>query len=403
MADKTTRTLNPLHFEDLEPHRFEDLVRQLVYDFRVWRKIEATGRLGADEGIDIRAVEAVGGEREENEEDESESPAMREPSEERIWVIQCKREKEIGPTKARQIVRDAVPGGSDAPYGFILSAACDFSMKSRDAFHEEARKRGVKDSHIWGKAELEDLLFLPKNDHLLFAYFNISLQIRRRSLRTELRSRLAMKRKLITVLGDVREDHHVTVLLRDPREERYPRAEDIPDFATWPRWKYYTFIGHEPPDHLAFVVGEHFAYVDDEGKHWDALLDFNSDRMEPPGDSSVQPVDLAESAKYQRYWSYWYHQVPENNRATLKLLHFIHYDRILAVDEHGDRYNEGIHLLVEFDPEHGPFGPGEWRRVDFGRTYYRRNLQPSNDNRIRFFPDVIPELPPSEMETPAAN
>jgi hypothetical protein len=37
----------PLHFEDLEPHRFEDLVRRLIYDFRPWRQLEATGRSGA--------------------------------------------------------------------------------------------------------------------------------------------------------------------------------------------------------------------------------------------------------------------------------------------------------------------------------------------------------------------
>ena len=59
MSTIATRTLNPLHFEDLEPHRFEDLVRQLAYQFRAWRTIEATGRVGADEGVDIRAVEMV--------------------------------------------------------------------------------------------------------------------------------------------------------------------------------------------------------------------------------------------------------------------------------------------------------------------------------------------------------
>ena len=53
---KTTNTLNPLHFEDLEPHRFEDLVRQLAYDFRTWRSLEATGRSGSDEGMDIRGL-----------------------------------------------------------------------------------------------------------------------------------------------------------------------------------------------------------------------------------------------------------------------------------------------------------------------------------------------------------
>jgi len=43
-----TRTTGPLHFEDLEPHRFEDLVRRLIYDFRPWRQLEAAGRSGGD-------------------------------------------------------------------------------------------------------------------------------------------------------------------------------------------------------------------------------------------------------------------------------------------------------------------------------------------------------------------
>jgi hypothetical protein len=55
----TTRTLNPLHFEDLEPHRFEDMVRQLAYDLKEWKSIEATGRLGDDEEVDIRATEKL--------------------------------------------------------------------------------------------------------------------------------------------------------------------------------------------------------------------------------------------------------------------------------------------------------------------------------------------------------
>ena len=37
-----TKTLNPLHFEDLEPHRFEDLVRQIIYDFKEWSLLEPT-------------------------------------------------------------------------------------------------------------------------------------------------------------------------------------------------------------------------------------------------------------------------------------------------------------------------------------------------------------------------
>jgi hypothetical protein len=54
---KPTRTMGALHFEDLEPHRFEDLIRQLAYDFRSWRQLEATGRAGGDDGFDVRGFE----------------------------------------------------------------------------------------------------------------------------------------------------------------------------------------------------------------------------------------------------------------------------------------------------------------------------------------------------------
>jgi hypothetical protein len=41
MKATTTRTLNPLPFQDLKPHRFEDLVRQLAYDLRRWKALLA--------------------------------------------------------------------------------------------------------------------------------------------------------------------------------------------------------------------------------------------------------------------------------------------------------------------------------------------------------------------------
>jgi hypothetical protein len=70
---RITRTYGPIHFEDLDPHRFEDLVRELIYDYKDWRSIEATGRSGSDEGIDIRAYERIpGGAAPDTEEDNSE-------------------------------------------------------------------------------------------------------------------------------------------------------------------------------------------------------------------------------------------------------------------------------------------------------------------------------------------
>jgi hypothetical protein len=46
MAVTVTRSLHPLPFENLDPRRFEDLIRQLAYDFRRWDAHHDAGRNG---------------------------------------------------------------------------------------------------------------------------------------------------------------------------------------------------------------------------------------------------------------------------------------------------------------------------------------------------------------------
>ena len=92
--NKVTKTLNPLHFEDLEPHRFEDLVRQLIYDLKSWRLLEPTGRMGSDDGYDARGQEIVDFTEVEEEvgageENDTEISTPIQPD--RLWQIQCKR------------------------------------------------------------------------------------------------------------------------------------------------------------------------------------------------------------------------------------------------------------------------------------------------------------------------
>lgn len=392
MSTRTTRTLNPLHFEDLEPHRFEDLVRQLAYQFRTWRTIEATGRPGADEGIDIRAAEIVGQAEPEPSGDEPEESV--EPHVvDRLWIFQCKRERTLGPAAVRRIIQDAIPAGGSAPYGFVLAAACDLSLRARNELHEEARARGVQEIQVWGKAELEDMLFLPANDHLLFAYFNISLQVRRRSLRTELRSRLATKRALIRALGGTL-DSTLTLLLRDPREERYPHEDDISDFAEFPRWRYATCVGHRPPDHLMCVIRKHFAYVDDAGEHWDAMFGFADIPCATDVDPRRAVRDRDRMNLRWRFMNYWNNHVGDRNRGFLSVMRTVHYDRILAIDEHGDSAHSGVQLLVEFDREHGPFEPATYCVIEYGPHHMRRPLRADESDRITFFPSEIPDEEP---------
>src|SRR5262245_34917316 len=91
-----TRTTGPSHLDDLEAHRFEDLVRRLIYDFRPWRQLEATGRSGSDAGFDARGFEIQPGHSIPDEAIDEDLPEE-ESVEDRIWLIQCKREKSISP------------------------------------------------------------------------------------------------------------------------------------------------------------------------------------------------------------------------------------------------------------------------------------------------------------------
>src|SRR5690242_12921849 len=102
-----TKTLGPLHFEDLEPHRFEDLVRELVYfDIRAYERAVAPER-------DPREDERAENEGAENDE----TPH---PMEGNLWMFQCKREAEIGAREVVKIIDDGVKA-DDPPYGYVLA------------------------------------------------------------------------------------------------------------------------------------------------------------------------------------------------------------------------------------------------------------------------------------------
>jgi len=390
-----TRTLNPLHFEDLEPHRFEDLVRQLIYDFRHWRSLEATGRTGSDAGMDIRAIESVQSSDvvEDEVEDTEPIPVRAIEAQDRLWTIQCKRERQIGPARIRRIVSANLSGLAEKPYGYMLVAACDFSRASRQAFREEVLKYGIEEFYIWGKAEVEDQLYLPKNDHLLFAYFDISLQVRRRSLKTESRAKLALKKKLTDVLGEINQTGYTWVLIRDPRDEHYPYIGSADEFMKSPRWRYWQFYAHEPPDHLAFVYKKHYAYVNWETKEYDVLPEYDDGIPLEPRIVGLELRWWDPNNCEQRYRDYCTKNIPEPNRAWAIELRIIPYDRIIVVDEIGDVYHQGPHLLIEYGVDGQPFKPNA-RRLFLESSYpfpLKKTMDLGDGKRISWFPAEIPE------------
>lgn len=382
----TTRTIGPLHFEDLDPKRFEDLVRQLAYEFKPWRRLEATGRSGSDDGFDARGYEIViketqpSASADEGEAFEEQS-ALSEGIDDRLWLIQCKRERAIGPKALLKYLDDTVLGTDEKLHGLVFTAACDFSKKARDVFAQKCRDMDLDEWHLWGKAELEDRLFRPENDHLLFAYFGVSLTIRRRSQRAELRTRLVMKKKASRIL---KEHSHTSLLLRSPDASDYPCMGDLADFRKSPLWMVcpYRDMAH---DGLKFCVQRYFAYLSDDGKSWDAAMavnDARSGRHEDPWLGSDQHDE-----NRQAIFEFW-NKIPEANRAWFEVSGVVPFEDILDIDDLGDEYVQAPHVYAPFaSGKRGPFKRFIAEVKSIGRwdqhSYYPSQIK---DGRIAYFP-----------------
>lgn len=66
--DQITRNIVRQLFDLLfrKASRFENLVREIIYDYKDWQTIDATGQSGDDDGFDIRAFERVAGYKEDS-------------------------------------------------------------------------------------------------------------------------------------------------------------------------------------------------------------------------------------------------------------------------------------------------------------------------------------------------
>ena len=352
------RTFAPIHFEDLDPHRFEDLVRELIYDFRDWLTIEATGRAGGDEGFDVRAFEKVPSAAEPAD-DEGEAEGH--PMDGRLWMIQGKREKTITPADIKAILADV--DESNPPHGYILAASTTFSKKSYDAFRDILREKGVMEFYLWGSGELEGMLHLPKNDRILFTFFGVSLVSRRRSRTTEVRTVVTIKNKLFKTLGEPGNDFSQPVLLRDINDTHYPFRSKYADFRENPRWVEREAFRHHP---VGFWVHmrKFFAYVDRERKEWDF-----SDAV----NLLYKRVEIDEEREQNRRSfpsvKTMYDFFPRSKKGDFHIDGLIKYDEVFLVDPEGDGYYKFPHIYLDFPQQQKPIYAGQHDFLSVGQQH----------------------------------
>ncbi|MEP7240574.1 MAG: hypothetical protein ABI697_06790 [Devosia sp.] len=318
------------------------MVRQLIYDFRQWRKLEATGRAGGDDGYDARGWEVTdlsGGGDAADQGDDEDQPTK--TISDRLWLVQCKREVRIGPALLLRYLNGIAEDERTRLYGVILAAPTNFSKTSQDRFRDWCAKAGISECYLWGRGELEDMLFQPKNDNLLFAYFGISLQIRKRSRQAALRSRTTIKRKLRALVGKS------SALLRDAEDTDYPWKPNGAknDFGWW------VFTSPERTFRgLEVRVKEHFAFIDEDRVHWDYA---NADSMGPGPHSDPWRGKQKSVPNRQALYDFW-QALPDGQRAKLVVIGIVELERILEVDDQGDDFVSGEldrpHVFLSIPP-----------------------------------------------------
>lgn len=373
------RTVNPLHFEDLEPHRFEDLIRQLAYNWRSWRYLDATGNAGNDDGVDVRGIEYYRTGRvpvssdDESGPDPNDSGNDVDPNDDaREWLISCKRYQRLGPTEARAVVRETLTEPEHAPYGYVLAVACDLSADAMAAVREEAISLGVEEAHIWSRPHLEDLLFRPDYEDLLFVYFGLSIRTRRNSRLAQIRAESSIRRALKSSLnlsqlsGAI---NQAVITVRDIEDQSYPYVDEVQGFIEMDC----------PPWHLAQIAEFSPIGITLKRFSYNGLIapDGTWDYDEKTGRNPAHSFDYAE----QLYWNELEQSAdtPEARPTTTQGAQEItvheywglRYADIVFVDAVEDGYRSSPTVYCRFRGNQGPYrGPLAYSGEKFGPHGY---------------------------------
>lgn len=339
---RPTRTTNPLHFEDLSPGRFEDLAMNLVYRVKQWEDIHHDGRAGGDDGVDIRAIEkAVDGSL-------------------RRWFVQCKRYKLITPKEIRKAVDDALAKSPEPPDVLLFVLGCDVSLRARTAFEKQAFARGAGAAIVWTSSKLEAMLRADHPD-LLFTFFGISMARHQRSVESDLRRTLTLKKKLKRLLP--KSKYYPDIIVRAIDDTSYPDIED-PGEDQIHGWFKREFGGHDPKG-IDLILRVENLIVDRETQAW-AIVD-HTDPEVRKADGEVDKI--IDANRYEMVKTYEIGRIPFRN--------------IFEADDENDDYYPGVHLYVRYADAGMPYEVIFQREIDGYRQFFKANQFKFSDRDSR--------------------
>lgn len=340
-----SRTINRIHFTDLDPIRFEDLCMNIISRHRNWSQLNHYGRKGKDGGIDIVATEEI-------------SKNLK------TWHIQCKRYTEIRKRDLSNVV-DNIKG--QIPDKLLLIIGCDLSRDLFEFFTDYCKNRGIDDSDIWTASNLESELY-HKHKDLLFVYFGIQINRNHKSNEAKVKYNLRMKKKLEKdfIEKDWFKKHGMSydprvklkyweVYVRSVDDETYPRMDEpsIGQISPWFKTDLYDFY-HGGLEVWLSSAGGHKVIMDENG-YWEPLLNYDDKRQLNP--------------KYQAH--------------LVKLIGQIPYHAIVDYDLEGDEYNSEPHIFCKF----------QFNGQPYERIYYRMDKSYQGGYDIELEDDMKTEFP----------
>lgn len=336
---KPTRTTNPLHFEDLDPRRFEDLALALVYRLRTWEDIHHDGRTGSDDGVDIRAIErAVDGSL-------------------RHWFVQCKRYQSFASAQSKTAVDDALAKTSEPPDVLLLVLGCDVSLTTRTDYEAYATEKGLETAMLWTSSKLETMLYAEHTD-LLFSFFGVSLARTERTRENNVRRTLATKRKLTRLIPHGKSPD---ILIRSIDDEMYPEVDEAPK-GKISSWFKAEFGGHYH-NGIELILNIQMIIIDRETGKW-AMIDHQEPQIKAANFGYEKAID---TSHYAIMKVFTIGRIPFRN--------------IFEIDEDGDEYYNFIHLYCRYADAGMPYEVIMQREVDGYREFFPKDQFPFSERK----------------------
>jgi hypothetical protein len=318
-------TIGKLHFDDLEPKRFEDLSLALLFKLRRWADIQNNGRKGDDDGIDISAIEEI------------------ENGVRRTWFVQCKRYLSITKCELKSIVDKILSNNNAIPDILLLIISCDLSKNKIEYFQDYCIIKGIKNPQLWTASILEAKLLAEYHD-LLFAYFGVNLNMEKNNRIATIRRNIKLKKRMINDFANEKCYH---VIIRSIDDMSYPEVDDSKvGISSWFKVDFKDFYHNG----IEVVLRMEEGIFDNKG-YWDI----------------VESKDTISKGKY--------------STGNILIVGRIPYVNIIDYDIDGDGFYRCPHIYCDFNNSGQPYE--DIVHYHLTSDYNQHAYCPSLENRFR--------------------